>query len=273
MSNPSENKPINREVKTYSNMAASPNFDAIEMQPGKKVEWMTKPDPSQVTGCPPGLEYLVQIDQILIHQMVEIFEAVTNIEMKNKYTIKNSLGQQIFYAFEESSCCHRYWCRQGRGLDIHVIDNEQREVMKIVRPFQCCAGCCWCADTECCAYLIQIEAPPGNIIGYAKQTKSWWYPHMDVMDADMNPILKIRGPCCICQTICCRCDVEFKVMSNDLSSELGVIQKQWSGWLRECFTKADHFGMTFPSDLDVKAKATLMGALFLIEFMFFEQDQ
>eukprot|EP00057_Strongylocentrotus_purpuratus_P011525 XP_011665999.1 PREDICTED: phospholipid scramblase 1-like [Strongylocentrotus purpuratus] len=107
-------------------MAAAPNFEAIEMQPGQKAEWITKPHPSEVVGCPPGLEYLTQLDQVLIHQIVDISEGRKTIEIANKYAIKNSMGQQIFFAFEESSLCHRFWCQACRGFDIHVVDNEQR---------------------------------------------------------------------------------------------------------------------------------------------------
>lgn len=34
--------------------------------------------------------------------------------------------------------------------------------------------------------------------------------------------------------------------------------------VREYFTAADNFGITFPMDLDVKMKACMVGALFLI---------
>ena len=62
-------------------------------------------------------------------------------------------------------------------------------------------------------------------------------------------------------------------MSPDGSTEVGKISKQWSGLLREAFTDADNFGISFPMDLDVRMKATLIGALFLIDFMFFEKKQ
>ncbi len=54
---------------------------------------------------------------------------------------------------------------------------------------------------------------------------------------------------------------------------MGKISKQWSGVLREAFTDSDNFGISFPMNLDVKMKATLLGALFLIDFMFFEQQK
>ena len=50
--------------------------------------------------CPPGLEYLAQLDQILVHQKIELLEAFLGFETKNQYTVKNSMGQNIFHAKE-----------------------------------------------------------------------------------------------------------------------------------------------------------------------------
>lgn len=47
-------------------------------------------------------------------------------------------------------------------------------------------------------------------------------------------------------------------------TEVGQISKQWSGLARELFTDSDHFGITFPLDLDVRMKAVCLGACFLI---------
>ena len=35
--------------------------------------WMPAPEET-IPGCPPGLEYLTKIDQLLVHQQVEVFE-------------------------------------------------------------------------------------------------------------------------------------------------------------------------------------------------------
>jgi hypothetical protein len=66
--------------------------------------------------------------------------------------------------------------------------------------------------------------------------------------------------------------VEFQILSKDGSTQVGKISKQWSGLLREAFTDADNFGLSFPIDLDVRMKAVMLGALFLIDFMFFEKQ-
>ena len=49
---------------------------------------------------------------------------------------------------------------------------------------------------------------------------------------------------------------------------IGKISKQWSGLIKEFFTDTDNFGIQFPMDLDVKIKAVLLGALFLIVSLF-----
>ncbi len=55
-----------------------------------------------------------------------------------------------------------------------------------------------------------------------------------------------------------------QVLSLDESTNVGRISKQWTGLAREAFTDAENFGISFPMDLDVKIKAVLFGACFLI---------
>lgn len=90
------------------------------------------------------------------------------------------------------------------------------------------------------------------------------------MDDNHEPILQLAGPCCICECPCC--DVNFDVNSLDGES-VGKVSKQWSGLLKEMFTEADNFGVTFPMDLDVKVKGTLLAAVFLIDMMYFAKNK
>lgn len=45
---------------------------------------------------------------------------------------------------------------------------------------------------------------------------------------------------------------------------VGRISKQWTGLIKESLTDTDNFGINFPMDLDVRMKAVLLGACFLI---------
>ena len=55
-----------------------------------------------------------------------------------------------------------------------------------------------------------------------------------------------------------------QILSEDSSVQVGSITKQWRGLCAEAFTDADNFGLTFPADMEVRTKALLLGALFLI---------
>lgn len=263
--------PSSQQTAGYSGAYGQPVGAPSGAGVGQQITWM--PIPTNVPmNCPPGLEYLTAVDQMLVEQQIELLEALVDIECANKYRIMNSMNQQVYFATEESELCERLCCKNARSFVMHIWDNNLREVMRINRPFQCCAGCCWCADSESCSLRIEIEAPVGQVIGRVKQTKSFWTPHYDITSPNDDVLLKIRGPTCVCDGPCCVEDQNFFIYTPDLTNQIGKISKQWSGLIQEMFTNADKFGICFPMDLDVKMKATLFGALFLIDFMFFESN-
>ena len=159
-------------------------------------------------GVPPGLEYLLHIDHIMIQQQFEFVEAVLGFETANRYKINDKLGQKVYYAAEDFNFLTLNCCGAIRPFTMRIFDNSGREVITLRRPLRCDCCCCPC-------WLQQIKS----------------------------------------------LDEEFVV---------GRISKHWSGILKEILTDVDTFGIQFPLDLDVKMKAVMLGACFLIDFMFFE---
>ncbi|XP_022332739.2 phospholipid scramblase 1-like [Crassostrea virginica] len=244
----------------------------IQMQPREGAQWMAQPQ--AVTGAPPGLGYLAALDQIIIKQRVELLEVITGFETKNKYDVMNSMGQQCFFAQEESELCMRLVCGPNREYTMHITDNNGQEVMRVHHNFVCCVGCCWCATDSSCGYEVQIEAPVGNIIGYAKQQTSKWKPHIRIFDANWQPLYVIRGPCLwFCQNIFCTDDIDFPITDITENVILGRMFKRWAGCARGMFTDADTFGVTFPMDMAVTSKALMLGAIFLVDFTYFEKQK
>lgn len=212
---------------------------------------------------PPGLEYLTQIDQVLIHQKIELLEAITGFETNNQYEVKNSLGQVIYLAEEDNDFMTRNCCGNIRPFEMTITDHAGREVLHLSRPLRC-QSCLF----PCFLQEMEVQAPPGTTVGYIVQEWDPLYPNFLIQGTARETLLYIEGPFCACS---CFGDVDFKVMDGSKQHEIGRISKQWSGLLQEGYTDADNFGVQFPMDLDVKMKAVLMGACFLIDFMFFEQ--
>ncbi|KAL7879513.1 hypothetical protein SRHO_G00017670 [Serrasalmus rhombeus] len=252
---------------TKNNVPPAPNYGQVPVPPGYVPPQapVMMPVPQRPPGCPPGLEYLTQIDQLLVHQKIELAEVILGWETNNKYLVKNTLGQQVFYVAEENNCCNRQFCGPMRSFVLHVQDNMGQEVMTLLRPYRCSACCC-----PCCLQELEVQAPPGTPIGYVVQNWHPFLPKFTVQNERREGVLKIKGPFCACN--CCS-DVNFEIMSMDETANVGRICKQWTGILREAFTDADNFGIKFPMDLDVKIKAALFGACFLIDFMYFENNQ
>lgn len=114
---------------------------------------------------------------------------------------------------------------------------------------------------------MEVSAPPGTVVGTVEQEWSIFCPTYAIKNASGDTVLRIEGPLCT-MSICG--DVEFKIMSSDGNVQVGKISKQWSGLIREMYTDTDFFGITFPMDLDVRMKAVMLGACFLIVSCVFE---
>lgn len=71
------------------------NFTSITNEPTRMTN---------LPGCPPGLEYLTQLDKIKVEQLVSLTEAFIGFERNNKYVLRNSNDEQFLYAFEGNLC-------------------------------------------------------------------------------------------------------------------------------------------------------------------------
>uniref|UniRef100_A0A673NBW8 Phospholipid scramblase n=1 Tax=Sinocyclocheilus rhinocerous TaxID=307959 RepID=A0A673NBW8_9TELE len=203
------------------------------------------PPPVLLFGVPPGLEYFTQVGLILL----------TGFETNNQYEIKNSIGQEIYHAKEDSDCFIRNFFGPAHGFKMHIKDSMDQEVIQLHRPMRC--------------FLqeIEVQAPPGVIIGYVKQEWSF-LPKFTILGPNNEVLLKIQGP--FLPFKCCG-DIDFEVKGIIGEQSFGRITKQRSGLLKKCISDASNFCIQFPLDMDVKMKAVLLGACLFIDIMFFDK--
>jgi uncharacterized protein YxjI len=197
------------------------------------------------------MDLLTDIKQISVKQQKEWGEILSGFETKNKFMIYTETGQELFYAAEESSFFARMFFKTGRPFTMHVLSKQGEPVLKLLRPWRF-----WLSE-------MTVFAADGQILGTIKQHFRIFSREFSVFDNSGFKIFGIYGSLLHPWT--------FRVLKN--SQEVGKILKKWSGLGKEMFTDADNFNISFPDQANPGQKSVLMGALFLIDMLYFEKKK
>jgi len=177
-----------------------------------------------------------------------------NFEGKNKYRLTNRLGDQIGFAYESSHSFFRFITRQicgsHRPMEITCLDEQQKEMMVMKRPFFF-----FFSDMEVMSH--------GLTIGSIHRRFGIIYKKYILRDARGNAFAYIQSPLWRLWT--------FNIF-NLAGHEIGVITKKWGGALKEIFTDADRFGVQLPVSLNDKQKAVVFAAALAIDMDFFDNN-
>ncbi|XP_046384266.1 phospholipid scramblase 1-like [Ischnura elegans] len=233
----------------------------VANQPQSGIPWRDIAD--LLLDCPPGLEYLTTIDRITILQRKSMRKIFTGFQTLNIFTLFDASEEVIYRAEEESHVLMRCGLGFNRPYYTEIRDTDGNEVIHIYRRFAFSCYCCHCYRQE-----IEVSLPKGTLIGTVEQEWSLGIPKFIIRDISGDVILRIRGPYI---TFCWhRSDVDFKVLLEDGKTKIGQISKENRGFTTEKVANADRFGIYFPINLDVRMKAILIAAAFLINSMYFE---
>jgi uncharacterized protein YxjI len=197
------------------------------------------------------MEKLALVDGLVISQQKEWGEIITGFETKNQYTVMDPSGQQLYTAVEEDgSTLMRLFLKALRPFEITVADSGRDTILRAKRPFR--------------FYFHELEVvdPRGRVLGRIKRRFSILRRIYTVEDTSGRELFQLFGPLLKPWT--------FEIMRGGRSH--GKITKKWSGLLKEAFSDAENFGITFPKGLDQKARLLLLGAVFLIDFVHFENS-
>ena len=142
----------------------------------------------------------------------------------------------------------RLFLKALRPFTIAVLAEDGQVVLRVVRPFR--------------FYFHRAEVvdSQGRVLGTIQRRFSMLRRIYSVLDGSGQEVFQLFGPILHPWT--------FQI--NAGGDEYGKITKKWSGLMKESFTDADNFGVTFPAEWDVRVKAIFLGAVFLIDFVHFE---
>ncbi len=197
------------------------------------------------------MDELSSADGLVISQRKEWGEIFTGFETKNKYAVSDTSGNDLYIAVEEGgSMIMRWFLKALRPFEISIRTYDNQLVLRVVRPFR--------------FYFHQLDIfdSQGEFLGTIQRQFSLFRRIYSVLDSSRQELFQLFGPLLHPWTF------EIKKGIN----QHGTITKKWSGLLKESFSDADNFGVSFPVEWDKKIKALFLGAVFLIDFVHFENS-
>ncbi|XP_073705553.1 phospholipid scramblase 2-like [Garra rufa] len=168
----------------------------VEVETGFGLEitaMIPSPDPYH---CPVHLETLNRMDQLFVYKKETtneyIAEVCCGIMPGRRYYVMDGMGNKVFSIIEDSECCDRYCYGAGHYFIMDVTDHSNQKLIRLVHPSACC----------CASHQLEVQSPPGNVIGYIHQKSRCCQSKFTVEDERGKPAFKIERPSGGC--ICCR---------------------------------------------------------------------
>jgi uncharacterized protein YxjI len=191
--------------------------------------------------------------RLSIRQKKRWWEILTNFDTKNSYAVFDEEGNHTLQVKEEGSgvvsVIKRLLLRQMRPFKSVVYDNPiPKPILHLQRPFRFIF------------HELNVAAPDGTPMGTVVRRWTWFRRRYEVLDAQGAVVAELFGPIFSPWT--------FHVRVN--GNEVGSIRKKWSGGMKEIFTDADNFAVTFDSINDPALKALVFAATVLIDVVHFE---
>ncbi|CAN5893267.1 hypothetical protein BH11MYX2_BH11MYX2_09830 [soil metagenome] len=195
-------------------------------------------------------------NRLTVRQRKRWLEILTSLDSRNSYAVYDELGNPVFNVEEQGGGIGNFFKRMFLGpmrpFRSHVEDLVgQRQVLELRRPFRFIF------------HRLEVFDAEGNKIGAIQRRWTWFRRLYIVEGADGQEVAKLFGPLFRPWTF------EIRLPGSDV--EMGVVQKKWSGLLKEAFTQADNFWVELDRIEDPKLRALLFSATVLIDVVHFER--
>lgn len=189
--------------------------------------------------------------EVRIVQRRELGEVLTGVETRNKYELRDESGTPIGFAAEQGKGFLEFLARMFMGhwrtFDILFFDPNRQQVLRAHHPFR--------------FFMQRLEVfdATGRFLGALQQRFSL-FRRFDVENESGQVVLEMKAPLLKVWT--------FPFFRGE--AEVGRIEKKWSGLLKEAFTDADNFKVTFGTLTGTERWLLLAAALF-VDLQYFEK--
>lgn len=266
---------------------------SLPMPPGAAMA----PPSAQVMSS--SVDFLGTMDGIFMKQQIEVLEALTGCETKNRYHLtpvpqgtpdptpkewlnnfkQNAQYQPFMSAKEESECFERICCSPFRGFNLPFVDTYGRAFLTVQRPFKC--DCCYIPPCYTCTQQeVKVTDAQGMTLAIARERSycctSCCTRSFDAMDATGNLIYTIQASECSSSRGCnvfapsC-CNESYDVDVLDAQGKL-ISTSSWVFPGCNCagLTEVTNSVLRFPKNATPQQRAALLGGMLLVEYAVIE---
>jgi len=196
-------------------------------------------------------------NKLIIHQIKEWVEIITDWETANRYEILNEQGEKLAYLAERKGgflyTIKRLIFRSHRSFEIDVFDLQANPIMHMTRAFFF-----YFSD-------LLVHAKGGEKLGSVHRKFGILYKRYELCDAQGRVFAKVASPLWRLWTF---------PIKGPSGNDIGVISKRWQGFLKEGFTDADKYLLDMgQQQFSMGQKAVLLATAISIDFDFFENNE
>lgn len=193
--------------------------------------------------------------RLSVKQRRSWFEALTGFEQPNRYTVLANGGGAAFVVEEQThgflEALTRFFLGPLRPFASYVEDTRRGTIaMKLVRPFR------WFLPE------LEVRDADGQVLARIARRWTWLTTRYDIRDGAGALIGEIHGPLFRPWT--------FEVMAG--GRRVALVKKVWSGLIKEAFTDADNFELTFEENVAPMWKPLGLACAVLIDVAHFERS-
>lgn len=218
------------------------------------------------------------------------YRSFLRCDMKTEYSIhaveyegNSDLGNDLHVKYHTNACM-KLLCPSSYPADIRVYENGALEEVIFARFIRRSERFCFrnIGPCKCCCFQeMVIHNADGSVIGYARESTWCCFPLFYVLNDNCDAEYVLSPPLC-CFGICvdpfvfdlysgCQVPVfifpPFTYLSR--GNEVGVISSVFPGYFSLCCVGERKEKIQFPNDISVESKVKLLGALFLLNNVYF----
>ena len=211
---------------------------------------------------PEGFQQLKNLASVNIRTTIDSRERCCGGGMS--YHVLNEDGDLVYSVLEDSNVCQRHIFGPHRPLFLSILNEVGDLVCLFVKPLRCDAA--W---VPCWMHKLMVQTPDEVAVGWIRQRFSLADAVLDIMNDDDEVAFQVKGgPSC---AIRCTTEMTFGLYPEEEETPDGEISK-FDAMVEDLPLDMSHedFLIRFPEDATEKEKMLILGAGFLLNFMYFE---